>query len=35
MNIKVDGMQYVWQFTYPSIDKKGLLVHATCTCRSG
>ena len=22
MNIKVDGMQYVWQFTYPSIDDK-------------
>jgi cytochrome c oxidase subunit II len=22
MNIKVDGMQYAWQFTYPSIDKK-------------
>ena len=22
MNIKVDGMQYVWQFTYPSIDEK-------------
>jgi cytochrome c oxidase subunit II len=22
MNIKVDGMQYAWQFTYPSIDDK-------------
>ena len=22
MNIKVDGMQYAWQFTYPSIDGK-------------
>ena len=22
MNIKVDGMQYVWQYTYPSIDGK-------------
>ncbi len=22
MNIKVDGMQYVWQFTYPAIDDK-------------
>ena len=22
MNIKVDGMQYVWQFTYPSLDDK-------------
>ena len=22
MNIKVDGMQYAWQYTYPSIDEK-------------
>jgi cytochrome c oxidase subunit 2 len=27
MNIKVDGMQYVWQFTYPSIDDKEVFAY--------
>jgi cytochrome c oxidase subunit 2 len=27
MNIKVDGMQYVWQFTYPSIDDKRVFTY--------
>jgi cytochrome c oxidase subunit 2 len=29
MNIKVDGMQYVWQFTYPSIDDKRVFTYTT------
>jgi cytochrome c oxidase subunit II len=27
MNIKVDGMQYVWQYTYPSIDDKRVFAY--------
>ena len=27
MNIKVDGMQYAWQFTYPSIDDKTVFAY--------
>ena len=27
MNIKVDGMQYAWQFTYPSIDDKTVFTY--------
>jgi cytochrome c oxidase subunit II len=27
MNIKVDGMQYAWQFTYPSIDDKKVFAY--------
>jgi cytochrome c oxidase subunit 2 len=27
MNIKVDGMQYAWQYTYPSIDDKKVFAY--------
>jgi cytochrome c oxidase subunit 2 len=27
LNIKVDGMQYAWQFTYPSIDDKKVFAY--------
>ena len=27
MNIKVDGMQYAWQYTYPSIDDKTVFAY--------
>ena len=27
MNIKVDGMQYAWQYTYPSIDDKEVFAY--------
>ena len=27
MNIKVDGMQYAWQFTYPAIDDKTVFTY--------
>ena len=33
MNIKVDGMQYVWQYTYPATTARRSSPTRTCTCR--